>query len=137
MPRSASPGGTGKYPRLSRRGLLGFGGLGALGFAPLSPPASGAAAPAPGGPAFGAARSVIFISLYGGPSHVDMWDLKPDAPAEVRGPFRPIRTRVPGLEICEHLPRLAGLADRYTLIRSVSHGDGGHRSAAYTSFTGW
>lgn len=75
--------------------------------------------------------SVIFIWLPGGPSHLETFDMKPDAPEDYRGIFRPIRTNVPGIEICEHLPRLAKVADRYTLIRSVAHGfadhGGGHK----------
>jgi len=64
-------------------------------------------------------KAVIMIFLPGGPSHQDMFDLKTDAPSEVRGEFRPISTNVPGVQICEHLPRLAKLADKYTLIRSM------------------
>jgi hypothetical protein len=64
-------------------------------------------------------KAVIMIFLPGGPSHQDMFDLKADAPAEVRGEFRPIPTNVPGLQICEHLPKLARLADKYTVIRSM------------------
>lgn len=64
-------------------------------------------------------RSVIMIYLVGGPPHQDMFDLKPDAPREIAGPWRPIRTTVPGFEICEAFPRLAGLADRLTVIRSL------------------
>src|SRR6187397_328345 len=56
-------------------------------------------------------KSVIMIFLSGGPPHQDMVDLKPDAPADVRGEFSPIRTNVPGIQICEHLPRLAGMMD--------------------------
>src|SRR5262245_14520303 len=63
------------------------------------------------------AKGVIMVLLPGGPSHLDTFDLKPDAPAEIRGEFRPIATNVPGIEICELLPRLANLADKYTLIR--------------------
>ncbi len=65
-----------------------------------------------------------------------MWDLKPSAPPEVRGPFRPIRTRVPGMDICEHLPRLARLADRYVLVRSVSHNNHNHTPMIYYTLTG-
>lgn len=65
-------------------------------------------------------KSIINIWLPGGPSHMDMFDLKPDAPKEYRGEFKPIATNVPGVEISEHLPLLAGLADKYSLIRSVS-----------------
>src|SRR6516165_4371895 len=65
--------------------------------------------------------SVILLWANGGPSHLDTFDLKPDAPAEIRGPFRPIRTNVPGIQISEHLPRLAKLADRFALVRSLHH----------------
>ena len=65
-------------------------------------------------------KSVIMIYLPGGPPHQDTFDLKLDAPSEVRGEFRPIATNLPGLQICEHLPRLARLADRYTVIRSIA-----------------
>jgi hypothetical protein len=63
----------------------------------------------------------ILLFLYGGPSHLDTFDLKPDAPAEIRGPFRPIATKVPGIEIAEFFPRLAGMMDRVALIRSAYH----------------
>ncbi|MFT5123930.1 MAG: hypothetical protein ACI9QL_005010 [Candidatus Omnitrophota bacterium] len=71
-------------------------------------------------------KAVINIYLPGGPSHLDMWDLKPDAPSEFRGDFQPIKTNVPGMEICELFPRLAKLADKFTIIRSLSDSDGGH-----------
>jgi hypothetical protein len=64
-------------------------------------------------------KAIIMIFLPGGPSHQDMFDLKMDAPSEIRGEFRPIPTNVPGVQICEHLPRLAKLADKYTVIRSM------------------
>src|SRR5262249_369780 len=64
-------------------------------------------------------KAVIMIFLPGGPSHQDMFDLKTDAPSEVRGEFRPIATNVAGMQICEHLPLLAKLADKYTVIRSM------------------
>jgi hypothetical protein len=115
---------------LTRREILRFGGLGALGLAGLPVEA----AVNRGG--FGKAKSLLFISLFGGPSHQDMWDLKPNAPAEVRGEFKPIRTNVAGIEITEHLPKLAQMADRYALIRSVTHKDNGHGSAMYANFTG-
>ncbi|HKI33219.1 MAG TPA: DUF1501 domain-containing protein [Gemmataceae bacterium] len=63
----------------------------------------------------------ILLFLVGGPSHLDTWDLKPDAPSEVRGPFRPTRTNMPGVEICEHFPLMATMADRYAIVRSVHH----------------
>lgn len=81
------------------------------------------------------AKACILIYNYGGPSHIDTWDLKPDAPREIRGQFRPIATRVPGLSITEHLPRLAALADRYAVVRSVGHGDNDHAIGAYLTLT--
>jgi hypothetical protein len=65
------------------------------------------------------ARGIIMVLLPGGPSHLDLYDLKPDAPAEVRGEFRPIATKVPGLDVCELLPRLAGMADKLAILRSL------------------
>ncbi len=59
------------------------------------------------------------IYLSGGPSHQDMYDLKMDAPLEIRGSFKPIRTNVPGIEICEHMPRLATMMDKFAIIRSL------------------
>ena len=79
-------------------------------------------------------KAVIMIFLPGGPSHQDMFDLKQDAPAEVRGEFRPIATNVPGIQICEHLPRLAALADKYTIIRSMSGMEDRHE--AFQCYTG-
>jgi len=67
----------------------------------------------------GTAKGIIMVLLPGGPSHLDTFDLKPDAPAEIRGEFQPIATNVPGIEICELLPRLAKLADKFTIIRSL------------------
>jgi len=64
-------------------------------------------------------KAVIMIYLSGGPSHQDMYDLKMDAPAEIRGEFKPIDTNVPGIEICEHMPRLATMMDKFTIIRSL------------------
>src|SRR6476469_4427397 len=65
-------------------------------------------------------KSIINIYLPGGPTHMDTFDLKPDAPKEFRGEFRPIPTNVSGMEICELMPNLAKLADKYAIIRSVS-----------------
>jgi uncharacterized protein (DUF1501 family) len=82
------------------------------------------------------ARSCILVYLLGGPPHLDMWDLKPEAPAEIRGPFRPIATTLPGVRICEHLPRLAQLTDKYSIIRSVSHPNNNHTPMIYYTLTG-
>jgi hypothetical protein len=83
------------------------------------------------------ARAVILLNLFGGPSHLDTFDLKPNAPEEIRGPFRPIATSVPGLHICEHLPRTAKCMHRATLIRTVSHRYNSHNPyGVLTGFTG-
>ncbi len=71
-------------------------------------------------------KAVIMIMLPGGPPHQDMWDLKMDAPSEYRGEFRPIKTKVPGIEICEEFPRIAKMADKFTFIRSMVGSDGPH-----------
>src|SRR6266446_9115124 len=64
-------------------------------------------------------KAIIMVFLPGGPPHQDMVDLKPEAPKEIRGEFRPIATNVNGIQICEHLPRLAGMMDKFTIIRSI------------------
>src|SRR5258707_814776 len=73
-------------------------------------------------------KAVIMIYLSGGPSHQDMYDLKMEAPREIRGSFRPIHTNVPGIEICEHMPRLAKMMDKFTIIRSLYGGPDQHAS---------
>lgn len=110
---------------LTRRELLVTGGLGLCGLtrgvsAAASAAPAPAAAPAPGR-GFGRARNVILLYLFGGPSQLDTLDPKPDAPAEVRGPLRPIRSRLPGCLVSEGLPRLAGVMDKVTVVRSLSH----------------
>jgi hypothetical protein len=74
--------------------------------------------------------------MWGGPAHQDTWDLKPHTPAEFRGEFKPIATKVPGIQICEHLPRLAKLADRLAIVRSMTHGDVDHLTATHPLLTG-
>ena len=81
-------------------------------------------------------RSVVILYLSGGPSQLDMWDLKPEAPEEVRGTFKPIATNVPGIQISEHMPRMARLADKYTLVRSMTHNEGDHILGGYWVMTG-
>lgn len=80
--------------------------------------------------------SVILLWLDGGPSHMDLYDLKPEAPAEYRGIWRPIRTNVPGIEIGELLPRQARVADTFSIIRSLHHDNGDHFTAAHYVLTG-
>ncbi|OWK40324.1 DUF1501 domain-containing protein [Fimbriiglobus ruber] len=104
--------------RLSRRRLLQFGSLGALS---LSTPGILAASVGSSGTEKTTEKSCIFILLCGGPSHIDTWDLKPDAPAEIRGPYRPAATTVPGMRISELHPRLATMAKEFCLIRSMTH----------------
>lgn len=82
------------------------------------------------------AKSVIFLFQFGGPSHVDMFDRKPDAPEGIRGPLGSIPSSVPGLHLCEGLPRLAKVMDKVTLIRSMTHTMKNHNSAAYYALTG-
>jgi uncharacterized protein (DUF1501 family) len=81
-------------------------------------------------------KSCIFIVQYGGASHIDSLDPKPEATADVRGPYRPIATSVPGIRLGEMLPRLARLANRYTLVRSMTHGNGGHDGGMHVCMTG-
>jgi hypothetical protein len=81
-------------------------------------------------------RACILVFYYGGPSHIDTFDLKPSAPAEVRGEFKPIATTVPGVQVCEHLPRLARLMHKVALVRSMHHEARLHDSAAIHVLTG-
>jgi uncharacterized protein (DUF1501 family) len=118
--------------RLSRRsflqvGALGFGGLTLADLLRLQ--ANGAAPTS--------LKSIIMVYLHGGPSHIDTFDMKPDAPAEVRGEFKPIATSLPGLDICEHLPLLAKIADKMTVIRNMSfseYPDGHNPPLVYTGY---
>lgn len=106
-------------PLPTRRQLLQAGALPLLG---LSLPRL-LAAPAAGRPA-GKARSCVFVFQYGGLSQLDSWDPKPDGPSAVRGPYKPIATKVPGFRVGELMPRLARLADRYAVVRSMTHAVG-------------
>jgi hypothetical protein len=123
----------------SRREWLRIGGLAGLNLALAARGArSVRAAPGvnPAVPGFGRARSVILVYTSGGQSQLETWDPKPDAPAEIRGEFSAVPTAVPGTFLGEHLPRLARLADRYSIVRSVSHDDLDHGSAGYLALTG-
>src|SRR5712671_4502975 len=71
-------------------------------------------------------KAIIMIYLPGGPPHQDMFDLKMDAPSEIRGEFQPIKTNVPGIQICEHLPRMAAMMDKLSIIRSLVGSEGRH-----------
>lgn len=120
----------------SRRGFLhaGISAVGGLGLASLLQRESAARA---AGHPLQSPKSMIVLWLWGGPSHMETFDLKPDAPLEYRGEFRPIPTNVPGIEISEHLPRLAGLADQFSLIRSISHDSPGHVNSTHTLVTAY
>ncbi|WP_152054147.1 DUF1501 domain-containing protein [Tautonia marina] len=82
------------------------------------------------------AKSLILFFLEGGPAHQDLWDMKPEAPENVRGEFRPIDTSLPGLQVCEHLPRTSKIAHHLTLVRSVHHSIVDHNAGAYFALTG-
>ncbi len=82
------------------------------------------------------AKACIFIFLFGGPSHLDLWDMKPQAPREIRGEFQPIDTSVPGIQLCEHLPQLAQQMDKFCLLRSMTHRMNVHGPACSEIYTG-
>jgi hypothetical protein len=71
-------------------------------------------------------KAIIMVYLPGGPSHIDMFDLKPDAPVDYRGGFRPIRTNAPGMDVCEHLPLHARMADKLAIVRNMVFGNSFH-----------
>ena len=127
---------------VTRRELLRVGGAGFLGLSLpefLSLEARAKADTKKGGAGFGSAKSVILIFLQGGPSHIDIWDPKPDAPENVRGIFKPINTKIPGVQVSEVMPKLAQQLDKATLIRSVSYTPNGlfnHTAAMYQMLTG-
>ena len=83
------------------------------------------------------ANACILLFLEGGPSTIDMWDLKPEAPAEIRGPYKPIATSVPGTFVGEHQPLCAAVAHKYTILRSHSHNDNGHSTGYHYALTGY
>ena len=128
---------------VTRREALRVGGLGFTGLmwsdwlrAQAAAGSRTGAAKKPAASGFGKAKACILVFNYGGPSHLDTFDLKPNAPREIRGEFNPIATRVPGISITEHLPRLASQANRYAIIRSVTHRDNDHAIGAYLALTG-
>ena len=82
------------------------------------------------------AKHVIFLQQWGGPSHIDTFDMKPDAPESLRGEFKPISSSVPGLNLTEHLPRFAKVLGKFAQVRSVNHKMKNHNSAGYYSLTG-
>jgi hypothetical protein len=132
---SGATKGPSRWGAFSRRQLLQVGGLGALGLS-LPEFLRLQAGTAPGRTADRAEKSCILIVQYGGASHVDSLDPKPGAPEEIRGPYNPIATSVSGLRVCELLPRLARLADRCCLVRSLTHSSVDHSEAMHFAMTG-
>ncbi|MEX0677856.1 MAG: DUF1501 domain-containing protein [Pirellulales bacterium] len=123
----------------SRRQVLQAGGLGLLGLSLpqfLAAGAKAAVSSSRRAAGFGRAKRCIFLFMWGGPSQLDTFDLKPAAPAEIRGPFRPISTRTSGLQICEHFARLAHLTDKLAVVRSLHHTDPAHLSSGHATLTG-
>jgi hypothetical protein len=118
----------------SRRDALRAGALAMTGLALPELYRNRAAAAGPGG--FGRAKSCLLIFMWGGPSQLDTWDPKPDAPAEVRGSFNSIATRTPGVRISEHFPMLATRTDKLAIVRSLCHDDFTHLSTAHRVTTG-
>jgi Protein of unknown function (DUF1501) len=120
------------HPTLHRREFIQVGASSLLGLGlPTLLASRAGAAPARESP-----RSVILVLLTGGMSHIDTLDPKPGAPAEIRGEFQPIPTAVPGIQVCEHLPKLAARMRHWALVRSLSHGENGHLPATHRLLTG-
>ena len=143
------PGQSGKDlcdPQLgvTRRDLLRVGGSGLLGLSLGSmlelQAVSAQAAEASRGPGWGKAKSIIMLYLQGGPSHLDLWDPKENVPDNVRSVFKPIATKVPGIQVTEILPKLSQITDKFTFIRSMSYTPNGlfnHTAAIYQMMTGY
>jgi hypothetical protein len=117
----------------ARRHLLKVGGMGLLG---LNMPRLLRAAEANSSKLPQRAKHVIFLFQWGGPSHIDMFDRKPDAPEEYRGPLKGISSSIPGVEVCENIPEVGKRLDRFTIIRSMTHKMTNHNSAGYYALTG-
>lgn len=116
---------------VSRRDVLRVGGLSFAGLALADVLRLRASAAPQADPGAGQTKSVIMIWMRGGPSHIDSIDMKPDAPVEIRGEFRPIPTNVPGIQICEHMPLLAGDMDKLAIVRGIKSNDLGDHTPHY------
>lgn len=126
-----------KHPQISRRTAVQAGAVGVLGLGMNHLEGLRQASAAEASPAsFGKAKSCIYIFLSGGLAQQDSFDLKPDSPADVRGEFKPIATKTPGIEICEHLPMLAQRSDQWALVRSLTHPTNGHTLGHFYMLTG-
>src|SRR4051812_2177359 len=104
--------------------------LGQVGLGALTLPGLLEAAPS-SKPAPRRAKSCIYIFLWGGPPQQDTWDMKPDAPAGIRSQFQPIRTAVPGIDICDQMPRLARHTGKIAFVRSLTHNSDNHEPSVY------
>jgi hypothetical protein len=129
-----------RLQRAPRRAVLEAGALGMLGLG-LPGLWTGSAATSDAGVVgstfgLGRAKRCVFLFMWGGPSQLDTFDMKPEAPPEIRGSFQSIATPVPGLQICEHFRNLAPLMDRVAIVRSLTHDDPAHLSSAHTVLTG-
>jgi hypothetical protein len=113
---------------MTRREALQIGGAGLFGLSlPQLMALEESAAPFQGG----RAKSVIFLFLFGGPSQLESFDMKPEGPTDIRGPFRPVQSRTPDLHICEHLSRTAAISDKFAVIRSMTHPQNDHNASHY------
>lgn len=126
-------------PRCSRRRLLQIGGLGYCGLSLpgfLQSRALASPRTATNSASVQPIEACILVFFYGGPSHLDTWDMKPNAPSDVRGEFKAVATRVPGVHVCEYLPRLATVMNHVALIRSMHHPMRNHNAAAVEALCG-
>ncbi|MEO2045827.1 MAG: DUF1501 domain-containing protein [Pirellulales bacterium] len=130
-------GGKWAHPQISRRTAVQAGAVGMLGLGinHLGPLQSTSAAD-PSTSSYGKAKACIYIFLSGGLAQYDSFDLKPNAPDTVRGEFKPISTKMPGIRICEHLPQLAERSDLWALVRSLTHPTNGHTLGHFFMLTG-
>lgn len=121
-----------------RRGFLRVGTAGVIGLAGLkaAPNATARTKASDTPPGHSQAKSVLIVMLSGGPSQLDMWDPKPDAPTEVRGEFSTIGTTIPGVRIGEHMPKLAQQTDRWAILRTMAHREHNHLLATHVALTG-
>src|SRR5687768_7320945 len=128
-----------KEARTTRRGFIHAGVLGTAGLSLASLLKSEARAAAAPGRAGGDKRgnNVIILWMRGGPSHIDMWDPKPDAPEEFRGEFGTMNSCVPGIQLTDMLPKTAAVMDKWSIVRSLTHEDAGHSTGDQMCFTGY
>lgn len=124
------------YDRVHRRELLCVGGLSLLGLRGLDLAHLRAQATPDSRTAKHRRNSCVFLFLFGGPSQIDLWDMKPAAPIEIRGQFKPASTKVPGIQVCEHLPLLSSQMDKICLLRSMTHRMNVHGPACSQVFSG-